>query len=86
MSSEEKKFILQKLKELESEADRANDAMNNFQSELTAAATDIAFKHFSPLHEMSGEQIKKFGNLLSDSTWQLTMNLDELRFEVKRNP
>lgn len=66
-------------------ADRANERMNNFQLEVTAAITDVILKHFSSLNEMEAEHIRHFGKMLTTHTWRITEDMDKLRYVVDNN-
>lgn len=73
------------MKHLLRAADQANDRMNNFQNEVTAAITDVIFKHFSSLNEMDAGHIRCFGKMLTTHTWRITEDMDKLRYVVDNN-
>lgn len=65
-------------------AEQAQAGMNNFQKETGGIITDRALKHFSDLHEMDAEDIRKFGRIISEYTRSLAEDLNKLQFKVRK--
>lgn len=68
---------LEQLALLKAEMEKSIRPIEQFQQEATEALIGIVFKYYPSLKEIDAEQIYEFGDLVSESTWRLALELEQ---------